>query len=34
GIAMEVGFSTKNTFTRAFKRHTGQTPSDFRKTRS
>ena len=34
GIAMEAGFNTKNTFTRVFKRHPGQTPSDFRKTQS
>ncbi len=32
GIATSVGFSNKNSFTRAFKRHTGQTPSDFRET--
>jgi AraC-like DNA-binding protein len=25
-----VGFNTKNTFTRAFKRHTGKTPSQFK----
>lgn len=30
GIAMAVGFANKNSFTRAFKRHTGQTPSEFR----
>lgn len=30
GIAFEVGFSNKNTFTRAFKRHTGMTPSEFK----
>lgn len=30
GIALAVGFSNKNSFTRAFKRHTGQTPSAFR----
>lgn len=34
GIAMEVGFNSKNTFTRVFKRHTGQTPSNFRKSLS
>ncbi len=34
GIAMEVGFNSKNTFTRVFKRHTGQTPSSFRKSLS
>lgn len=30
GIAIECGFNTKNTFTRAFKRHTGITPSAFK----
>ncbi|MEP1097405.1 MAG: helix-turn-helix transcriptional regulator [Cyclobacteriaceae bacterium] len=30
GIATKVGFNTKNTFTRAFKRHTGMTPSQFK----
>ncbi len=30
GIAMEVGFNTKNTFTRAFKRHTGMTPTQYK----
>lgn len=30
GIAIEVGFNTKNTFTRTFKRHTGQTPSEYK----
>ncbi len=30
GIAIKVGFNTKNTFTRAFKRHTGKTPSQFK----
>ncbi len=30
GIATAVGFANKNTFTRAFKRHTGQTPSGFK----
>jgi len=30
GIAIESGFNTKNTFTRAFKRHTGMTPSEFK----
>lgn len=32
GIGMEVGFATKNTFTRAFQKHTGMTPSEFRKS--
>ncbi len=31
GIGMDVGFTTKNTFTRAFQKHTGVTPSEFRK---
>lgn len=31
GIALEVGFNNTNTFSRVFKRHTGQTPSAFRK---
>lgn len=30
GIAMFVGFNNKNSFTRAFKRHTSQTPSAFK----
>ena len=30
GIANSVGFNTKNTFTRTFKRHTGKTPSQFK----
>ncbi len=30
GIAMEVGFNTKNTFTRVFKRHTGMTPTEYK----
>ncbi len=30
GIAIDVGFNTKNTFTRTFKRHTGKTPSQFK----
>lgn len=29
GIALEVGFNNKNTFNRLFKRHTGQTPTQF-----
>ncbi|MEQ9405120.1 MAG: helix-turn-helix domain-containing protein [Cyclobacteriaceae bacterium] len=31
GIATEVGFNNKNSFTRAFKRHKGVTPSEFRR---
>lgn len=31
GIGFQVGFNTKNTFTRVFKRHTGRTPSQFKK---
>lgn len=31
GIGAQVGFNTKNTFTRVFKRHTGKTPSQFKK---
>lgn len=34
GIANQVGFNTKNTFTRAFKRHTGMTPSEFKLSHS
>lgn len=34
GIAIAAGFSNKNSFTRAFKRHTGQTPSQFKTTMS
>ncbi len=30
GIATRVGFNTKNTFTRTFKRHTGYTPSAYK----
>ncbi len=31
GIAFAVGFNSKTAFNRAFKRNTGQTPSEFRK---
>jgi len=31
GIAMEAGFMAKNTFTRAFQKHTGMTPSMYKK---
>ncbi|GBF37339.1 DNA-binding helix-turn-helix protein [Leptospira johnsonii] len=29
-IAFEVGFATKSSFHRAFQKHTGKTPSEFR----
>lgn len=32
GIGIEVGFTTKNTFTRAFQKHTGMTPSQYKKS--
>ncbi len=32
GIAISVGFNNKNSFTRTFKRHTGTTPSSFRRS--
>lgn len=31
-IAMDYGFAAYDTFTRVFKRHTGQTPNNFRKS--
>src|SRR5205085_8521586 len=31
-LAMDAGFASKSTFNDAFKKHTGQTPSDFRQT--
>lgn len=34
GIAVEVGFTNKNSFTRAFKRHRGITPSQFKQANS
>jgi YesN/AraC family two-component response regulator len=34
GIAMEVGFKTKNTFTRAFQKQCDMTPSSYKKTTS
>ena len=30
-IAFEVGFNSKNSFNSAFKKHTGVTPTEFRK---
>lgn len=29
-LAMDAGFASKSTFNQAFKKHTSQTPSDFR----
>jgi AraC-like DNA-binding protein len=34
GIAFDVGFNSKAAFNRAFKRHTGMTPSGYKKKRS
>jgi AraC-like DNA-binding protein len=31
-LALEAGFASKSTFNLVFKKHTGQTPSDFRQT--
>jgi len=32
GLSEQCGFNNRNSFTAAFKKHTGQTPSDFIKT--
>lgn len=29
GLALEVGFNSKSTFNRAFKRHTSRSPNDY-----
>ena len=31
-LAMDAGFASKSTFNQVFKKHTNQTPSDFRQT--
>jgi len=31
-LAVDAGFSSKSTFNQVFKRHTGQTPSEYRKS--